>query len=257
VSVDSIIPNRYQPRTVFDEAALEELTESVKRHGVLQPIVVRSLSDEQYELIAGERRWRAAQRAGLKRVPVVVKAAGNQDSLEIALVENLQRENIGPLESAKAYRQLIGEFGLTQEQVAEKVGKSRTAVANTLRLLKLPEKALLALEANSITEGHARALLGFDSPAQQLAVLDRILTENLTVRDVEAGAKPRTSGPKHPVSPTPKLDPDWQALEDRLSEHLAAPVKLVRDARGRGKVTIDFYNSDDLERVLGLLGLTS
>lgn len=258
IAVELIVPNRYQPRTLFDEEALIELTESVKRHGILQPIVVRSVSEDRYEIIAGERRWRAAQRAGITKVPVVVKAAGNQDSLEIALIENLQRENIGPLESAKAYRQLIGEFGLTQEQVAERVGKSRASITNTLRLLKLPERALLALEANQITEGHARALLALPTPAHQLAILDRIIAEGLSVREVEALAK--VSGPaKEKPSTEPKLplDPNWQSLEGKMSEYFSAPVKLSREKNGKGKVVISFYSDDDLDRLLGLVGFQS
>ncbi len=257
VDVAAIVPNRHQPRTVFDEVALLELTESIRIHGVLQPLIVRAVSDGRYELIAGERRWRAAQRAGLVRVPVVVRAAGNQDSLELALIENLQREDIGPLESARAYRQLIGEFGLTQEQVAERVGKSRTGITNTLRLLKLPEPITAALESGEISEGHARALLAVDSPIKQLALFQRILAEGLSVREVEALAKNPASAPTEPSKPKPKLDPDWQALQDQLSERLATPVKLSRGERGRGKLVVEFYSGEDLERILALLGLES
>jgi len=256
--IDSIVPNPRQPRQHFDEAALEELAQSIREVGLLQPLVVRPTAEGTYELIAGERRWRACQRAGLKTVPVVVRPSGDQASLEMALVENLQRSDITPVESAKAFRRLIQEFGLTQEQVAERVGKSRTAVANTLRLLKLPPRALEALEKGEITEGHARALLALDSEPEMLALLERIVRTGLSVREAERAVK-QTQSPKReqhqpPVSRTAASDPAVRQLEDGLSMYLGAPVRIERAEVG-GRIVVSFYSEDDLERILEILGM--
>jgi ParB family transcriptional regulator, chromosome partitioning protein len=254
-SIDEIVPNQRQPRTYFKEEAIEELAASIKEVGIL---LVRPLAEGRYELIAGERRFRAAQLAGLKSVPIVVRAAGNQSSLEIALIENIQREDITPLESARAFRKLMDEFGLTQEQVADKVGKSRTAVANTVRLLRLPPRILQGLEIGEITEGHARSLLSLDDQAMQLAMYDRILSTGMTVRDVERAvkpadrpSKPRPRGGKSVVDAT---DPNWRALQQRASEVLGSPVKLEGTDRG-GKILIDFYSEEDLIRIMDQLGV--
>jgi len=256
--IDSIVPNPRQPRQHFDEAALEELAQSIREVGLLQPLVVRPTAEGTYELIAGERRWRACQRAGLKTVPVVVRPSGDQASLEMALVENLQRFDITPVESAKAFRRLIQEFGLTQEQVAERVGKSRTAVANTLRLLKLPPRALEALEKGEITEGHARALLALDSEPEMLALLERIVRTGLSVREAERAVKqtqsPKREQPQPPVSRTAASDPAVRQLEDGLSMYLGAPVRIERAEVG-GRIVVSFYSEDDLERILEILGM--
>ncbi len=256
--VDSIVPNPRQPRQHFDEDSLEELAQSIREVGLLQPLVVRPTAEGTYELIAGERRWRACQRAGLKTVPVVVRPSGDQASLEMALVENLQRSDITPVESAKAFRRLMQEFGLTQEQVAERVGKSRTAVANTLRLLKLPPRALEALEKNEITEGHARALLALGSEPEMLALLERIVRTGLSVRDAERAAKqaqsPRREEPKPPAPRTAEADPAVRQLEDGLSMYLGAPVRIERAEVG-GRIVVSFYSDDDLERILEILGI--
>ncbi|HCD99522.1 MAG TPA: hypothetical protein DER07_00600 [Armatimonadetes bacterium] len=256
--IDSIVPNPRQPRQHFDEAALEELAQSIREVGLLQPLVVRPTAEGTYELIAGERRWRACQRAGLKTVPVVVRPSGDQASLEMALVENLQRSDITPVESAKAFRRLIQEFGLTQEQVAERVGKSRTAVANTLRLLKLPPRALEALEKGEITEGHARALLALDSEPEMLALLERIVRTGLSVREAERAVKqtqsPKREQPQPPVSRTAASDPAVRQLEDGLSMYLGAPVRIERAEVG-GRIVVSFYSEDDLERILEILGM--
>lgn len=256
--IDSIVPNPRQPRQHFDEAALEELAQSIREVGLLQPLVVRPTAEGTYELIAGERRWRACQRAGLKAVPVVVRPSGDQASLEMALVENLQRSDITPVESAKAFRRLIQEFGLTQEQVAERVGKSRTAVANTLRLLKLPPRALEALEKNQITEGHARALLALDSEPEMLALLERIVRSGLSVREAERAVKqsqsPKRDRPEPPSPRTSDSDPEMRQLEDGLSMFLGAPVRIERADVG-GRIVVSFYSDDDLERILEILGV--
>jgi ParB family chromosome partitioning protein len=255
--IEAIIPNKRQPRTHFNEEALAELAESVKLHGILQPLVVRAIGEGRYELIAGERRLRAAKLAGLSNVPIVVRSAGDQGSLELALIENVQREDISALEAAKAYRKLMDEFSLTQEQVASKVGKSRVAIANTVRLLKLPKKILEGLETGAISEGHARALLGVEDEALQLALFDRILKGGLTVRDVERAAqateKARSKKAKAAKS-QPTLDPEWAELESGMSVYFGSPVKLQRGEVG-GKIVIDFYSDDDLGRILDVLGI--
>jgi len=252
--VADIVPNSRQPRTAFNEDSLQELAQSIREFGILQPLIVRPLAEGKHELIAGERRLRAAKIAGLKSVPVLVRSAGNQSSLELALIENIQREDINALESARAYRKLIDEFDMTQEQVADRVGKSRTVIANTVRLLRLPKRITEGLEGGFITEGHARALLGFDSEAQQLAVYDQILQRGLTVRDVENVAKPKTQGGQtKKTKPAPNADPNFAALEEALSTYLGSPVKIIR-SEPHGKLTVDFYSDDDLDRILEIIG---
>lgn len=185
VSVDSIQPNPRQPRTRFEDEALQELAASIRQVGVIQPLVVRPLSGGRYEIIAGERRFRAAQLAGLTSVPIVVRAAGNRESLELALIENVQREDIGPVEAARAYRLLMDEFNLKQDEVATRVGKSRSAIANTVRLLKLPAAVLEALNEGVLTEGHARPLLTVEDPARQMAYFEKIVAKKMSSREVE------------------------------------------------------------------------
>lgn len=256
IPLDAIVPNQRQPRTFFREEAVQELAASIREVGVIQPLVVRPLTEGRYELIAGERRLRASKLAGLDSVPVLVRAADDQTSLELALIENVQREDITPLEAAKAYKLLMAEFGLTQEQVADKVGKSRAAVANTVRLLKLPERVLQGLESGRITEGHARALLGLPNSLLQVAVYDQILEKRLTVKDVERIATnhnetgPRVRRKRGVIDET---DPNWQALKENLSMSLGAPVKLEGTERG-GRIIIEFYSEEDLLRIADTLG---
>jgi len=255
--VDSILPNTRQPRLSFDQEALEELAASIREFGILQPLVVRPVAEGKYELIAGERRLRAAKLAGLKSVPITVRSATNEVSLEIALIENVQRENINAFECAKAYRQLIDEFNLTQEQVADKVGKSRVTITNTLRLLKLPKRIQEGLNSGAVSEGHARALLGFENEAHMLAVYDQILSRGLTVHDVERQAKPHTktkakSGKSAAAKPAAG-DPNESALEEALSTYFGTPVHIRKQA-GSGELAIQFYSDDDLERLLDILG---
>lgn len=256
VAIDLITPNPRQPRTHFEESALAELAESIRLHGVLQPLIVRPLAQGRYELIAGERRWRAAQRAGLRQVPVVVRATDPRGSLEIALIENIQREDIGALESARAYRQLMDEFGLTQEQVAERVGKSRSAVANTVRLLRLPERILGALDAGLISEGHARPLLSLDSPAAQLALFDKMTSEGMSSKDVERAVRPAPKAAPRSRKPgvVDASDPNWRALQDAASERLGSPVKLEGSEKG-GTISIRFFSEEDLVRIMEVLGV--
>jgi ParB family chromosome partitioning protein len=256
VAVDAIVPNQRQPRTYFNEVAVNELADSIREVGILQPLVVRPLSEGRYELIAGERRLRASKLAGLEMVPVVVRSADDRGSLELALIENLQREDISPLESAKAYRKLMDEFSLTQEQVSARVGKSRVAIANTVRLLKLPERILEALEKGELTEGHARALLGLPNQAIMLAVFEQIQLRGLTVKDVEklasetSDGKPKTRRVRTVVD---NSDPNWRALKENLAMSLGAPVKLEGTERG-GRIIIDFFSEEDLLRIADALG---
>lgn len=255
-AIASIVPNPRQPRRQFDEGALQELASSIREHGIIQPLVVRSLGAGKYELIAGERRLRASKLAGLKSVPITVRAATNEVSLEIALIENIQREDINAMECARAYKQLIEEFNLTQEQVAEKVGKSRVAITNTLRLLKLPARIQTAVNDGQITEAHARALLGFESDAHMLAVFDQVVSQGLTVKEVEQRAKsvtrPTNKG-KGSKASAQETDPNIAALEEALSTYFGATTKIRNGAVG-GELAIQFYSDDDLERILDVLG---
>jgi ParB family chromosome partitioning protein len=260
VAVDDIVPNRLQPRAHFDETALEELADSIREHGILQPLLVRPLERGKYELIAGERRLRAARAAGLRAVPVTLREADSRTSLELALIENIQREDINPVECARAYRRLMDEFEMTQEGVAVKVGKSRAAIANTVRLLRLPERILNGVEADMISEGHARALLAIENEGRQLNLYDQILEEGLTVRDVERAAQgksiPPIKGDTHSraeLRQPGKRDPNDLALETGLSEYLGLPVKLTRKEFG-GHLAVEFYSEEDLTKLLDALG---
>jgi len=252
IALDAIRANPTQPRTHFDEQSLEELAESIRQVGILSPLLVRPVGENQYEIIAGERRWRAAKLAGLASVPAVVRAANGQATLEMAIVENVQREDIGPLEAAEAYDRLIQEFGLTQEEIAARVGKSRSSIANQLRLLKLTEEARSAIANGRISEGHGRALLLAKTSAEQLEWLERILTEGLNVRQTEALAK---STPRGPAPAKPDVVHDHEnPLAVALREYFTAPVKVVRGAK-KGTITIEFFGEEDLTRIFDRLGI--
>ncbi|RLA92967.1 MAG: chromosome partitioning protein ParB [Deltaproteobacteria bacterium] len=245
--VEELSPNPFQPRRDLGEEALEELARSIEQKGLLQPLLVRR-KGEGYEIIAGERRWRAAQRAGLKRVPVILKEASDQEVLEMALVENLQRQDLNPLEEAEAYKRLMEEFGYTQEEVARRVGKDRSSVANTLRLLKLPPEVKEALREGRITAGHARALLAAGSPQEQLRLYQKVLREGLTVRDVEREARSRGTARRA----TEAYDPDTEALLEELRHLLKTQVRISYQ-RGKGKLEIEFYSLEDLERIVDVI----
>ncbi|MCW5936068.1 MAG: ParB/RepB/Spo0J family partition protein [Fimbriimonadaceae bacterium] len=257
VSVDLIKPNPRQPRHHFDEAALLELASSIKEHGVVQPLIVRPMPEGKFELIAGERRLRAARLAGLTRVPVVTRTADAKQSLEIALIENVQREDVNAMECARAYYQLVNEFGLTQEQVGQRIGKTRAAVANTLRLFKLPPEIQQAIEAGTVSEGHARALLMVESPLRQAALFRRIVAEGLSVRQAERLARGEAEPPTEPRAPKPRSgsSAEWVALEGGLREYFGAPVNLESKEVG-GRLVVEFYSDDDLARILDILGLS-
>lgn len=249
IDLDRITPNPRQPRTLMDEEALAGLADSIREHGVLQPLIV-TRSGSGYTLIAGERRWRAAKLAGLKTVPALVKDSSSQQMLELALVENIQRQDLGPLEEAAAYRQLLQEHRLTQEEVARRVGKSRSAVANSLRLLNLPPEAREALAQGLITEGHARTLLSLPTTEQQLALLASILSGGVTVREAEEAARRGSSKARHAQAPKSH---EISELEDRLRELLRTKVDLHRGRRG-GRLVIHFYSDEELEGIFRALG---
>ena len=257
IDVDRIIPNPWQPRLEMDEAALSELVQSIREHGILQPLIVTradsdSANNDTYALIAGERRWRAAKAAGLLTVPIIVKETTPRQRLELALVENIQRQDLSPLETAMAYRQLIDEHSLTQEAVAQRVGKSRAAVANALRLLQLTPEARDALVRGLISEGHARALLSCSTPEIGAMLLEAIVERGLSVRHAEELARRlNAAGPDATLTrpaPTPRqLPPDAAAIEDRFRQALGTKVQLYKSRRG-GRLVIHFYSDDELGR---------
>ncbi len=250
VPVAAIRPNPHQPRGSMDPTALEELAASIREHGVLQPLIVtRGEREGEFVLVAGERRWRAAQQAGLERVPVLVREVTAQEQLELALIENIQRADLNPLEEAEAYRHLHETFGLTHEEIARRVGKSRVAVTNALRLLRAAPAVQQALLEGRIREGHARALLGLPTPAAQEAALRTVLAQGLSVRQTEALVR-KLQGRKAP-SPKPPTEPDpqLQRLEARLQAHLGTRVQVQTGPRG-GRITLYFYSDEELEALL-------
>ena len=245
VDVDRIEPNPNQPRQRFDPSAIEGLASSIREHGLVQPLVVTAIGDDRYRLIVGERRWRAAGVAGLIRVPVVVKDASDRQTLELALVENVQRADLNPLEEAAAYQRLVQDFGLTQQEVARQVGKSRVAVANTLRLLALSEALKEALTNERITEGHARALLRLPDSETQLAVLRRVERDDLSVRQTEELVN-RLVEPKVKPGRSRKRSADVEAIEDELRRALGTKVSLHTGKRG-GRIVIEYYSDEEFQ----------
>jgi ParB family chromosome partitioning protein len=249
--IDRISPNPYQPRKVMDPDKLQDLADSIRLHGLVQPLIVtRDRDEDRYLLIAGERRWRAAAMAGFTAVPVVVREAAPQDMLELAIIENVVRADLGPLEEATSFRQLIDEFGLSQSEVATRVGRSRAAVANTLRLLNAPDQVQAALASEAITEGHARAILGLDAAADQLTLLQMVIDQGLNVRQTEAHVRRWDAGgqSKAPIEPTRQAEE--VRLEDRLRTALGTRVALKRTGDGRGgSLTIQFFSDDQLQAI--------
>lgn len=250
VPVGDIRPNPWQPRTHFDPQELQELADSIREHGVLQPVLVSQQPDGTFQLITGERRWRAVQLAGLPTVPAVVKEATPQASLEMALVENIQRRDLNPLEEAHAYRQLLDEHGLTQERLAQRIGKSRVAVTNTLRMLHLPDAAREALANGEISEGHARAILMADGEEQRLQVLTRVLEGHLSVRETEALAREINLPPRELAAPEAEAapDPDTERLENAFRQALGTRVRLLRGRHG-GRLVIHFFSDEELQGI--------
>lgn len=255
VDIDAIRPNPYQPRTVFDAAALEELAASIRENGLIQPLIVRESAGGTFELIAGERRFLAARQAGLVRVPVVVRQATRREMLEVALIENLQREDLNPLEEAEAFQRLATEFGLTQEEIAKRVGKSRTAVTNALRLLSLESAFRDLLSQGLLTAGHARALLAVPSGDARKRLAKDIVDQGLSVRQAEArvsGTGPKTAKPAAKRRSHPALE----AWEGRLRDHFGTQVRIA-GGLAKGRVEIHYFSGEDLERILELAGVGS
>lgn len=245
IEIIRIVPNPHQPRLHFDEEKLQELTASIKEHGIIQPIVVTKDSN-QYEIIAGERRFQAAKLAGLQTVPVIVRDATEQQKLELAVIENVQRHDLDPIEEAKSYLKLAEDFDLSQEEVAAKMGKSRSAVANKLRLLHLPVEIQKALIEGKISEGHAKAILALENSEKQRALFDLIIKNNLTVRQVENKTKEiSVKTHKRMIS----VDPEIKALEDGISGKLGTKVKISKSGNG-GRIIIDFYSQEELDNII-------
>lgn len=251
IAIEQIVPNPNQPRTTFDDDALAELAQSIKELGIVQPLTVRKLGG-QYQIIAGERRYRAAKLAGLSEVPAYIRAVDDEQVLELALVENIQREDLDPIEIAISYQRLMEECNLTQELLSDRVGKKRATVANYLRLLKLPAEIQLGLREHLLQMGHARALLSISDYDTQVIIYDRILREGLSVRKVEELVK-QVDARKRPVVAKSKKANDYQALESHLENHFHTKVQLQRSKNGKGKITISFASDTDLERIIGLL----
>ena len=251
--ISEITPNKDQPRKTFDEAALEELAESIKQHGVLQPLLVRPLPNGGYQLVAGERRWRASRKAGLREVPVVVKELTDTETMEIAIIENLQREDLNPIEEAEGLQALIDKCGFTQEEVAASVGKSRPAIANSLRLLRLPEEVRELTRDGKISAGHARALISLDNDALIVEAAENVIKNKLTVRDVERLAKTQDKGKIVSQKRYKRRDSFYDEVELTLSEVLGRKVK-VYNGKGKGTLEIEFYSQEDLKNIANKLG---
>ena len=251
MKINEVEPNRDQPRKNFDEDALLELSDSIKQFGVLQPLLVRKRKDY-YEIIAGERRWRAAKLAGVKEVPVIEKEYTDQEILEIGLIENIQRENLNPIEEAIAYKRLLEEFKLKQDEVAERVSKSRTAVTNSMRLLKLSDKVQQMIIDDMISTGHARALLAIDDPELQYTLANKIFDEKLSVRETEKLVK-EIKNPKKPKEKKPVANSFiYQDLEEKMKSIMGTKVLIHRKKNDKGKIEIEYYSRDELERIIDL-----
>lgn len=248
IPLTEIHPNPLQPRRRFDDSKLEDLAASIRGHGVLSPVIVRQ-SQDGYELIAGERRVRAAQRAGLERIPAVVRDASNAEMLEVALIENLQREDLNPVEEAEVYRRLVEEFGLTQEEVATRVGRDRASVTNTLRLLKLPTRIQEDLIEGTLSAGHGRALLGLEGRVHQLKARESIIRRSLSVRATELLVKRLKASPAERHQKLTRHGPELASVEEQLRRALATKVRIVRSGR-RGRIEVEFYSDEDLDRLI-------
>ena len=248
IEIDKIETNPFQPRTDFDETALQELSESIKNQGVIQPVTVRKMGYDKYQLISGERRLRASKMAGLKTIPVFIRVANDEQMLEMALIENIHRENLNAIEVAISYQRLIEECELTQDKLSEKVGKDRSTVANFLRLLKLPAEIQIAIRDGYITMGHARALVNINDKAKQLIILKRIIDEDLSVRQVEMLAREKVT--KKPKSIVPE---SYKIQAETLSKALKMGVKVSRDSKGKGSLTINFKNDEEFEKLIDFI----
>ena len=252
VKITRVEPNREQPRKNFDEDALLELSDSIKQFGVIQPIVVQDRKDH-YEIIAGERRWRAAKMAGLKEVPVIIKNYTEQEIVEISLIENIQRENLNPIEEAQAFKRLLTEFNLKQDEVAERVSKSRTAVTNSMRLLKLSENVQEMVINDMLSTGHARALLAVEDPEEQYTLAQKVFDEKLSVREVEKLVKNLHKPAKPKKLDNKALELIYKDIEEKLKQALSTKVEVSSKGEGTGKIEIEFYSHTDLDRLVDIL----
>lgn len=257
VKLRLVEPAASQPRKKFDEDALTELAESIKKYGIIQPIVVKKV-DDHYQIIAGERRWRAAKQAGLKDIPVIIKDYDEQQIAEIALIENLQREDLNPIEEAKAYQSLIEKYQLKQEEIAEKVFKSRSVITNALRLLKLDDDVQLMLMDGQITNGHAKAILGLENKEQQRVVARKVVDEQLSVRDTEKYIKNLLDKKNETAATKTVLQNQtlYETLESRMKSRMGTKVQIKRKSEDKGKIEIDYYSNEDLERIIEMMGIT-
>ncbi len=255
IKLSRIEPNKEQPRKVFDEEKLETLAESIKKHGVIQPIIVKDMDNGFYQIVAGERRWRASRMAGLKEIPAIIRSYDELTTMQVALIENLQRENLNPIEEALSYKALLDDFSLTQEQVSEQVGKSRSAVANSIRLLTLPEKVREMLENGVLSSGHARAILAVNSEADKLLLAEKIVEAGLSVRQAEQLAKslnkPKKESKKSQMT---QFDIALGEIQQRMSDILGTKVKISNGDK-KGKIEIEYYSQNDLERLLKILDI--
>jgi ParB family transcriptional regulator, chromosome partitioning protein len=251
IDVTRIIPGDQQPRKIFKDAALRDLAASIKEKGVLQPVIVSRTGDGTFRLIAGERRWRASSLAGLKKIPAIVKDVALADSLEIALIENIQREDLNPVETAEAFHRLMKDFGLTQEELSAKVGKDRATVANYLRLLKLPDEIKKFVNEGSLSMGHARAILSIEGKPNQLEAARRIIHKGLSVRETETLAKKWSTGAKKKIV-RHKKDPQIESLQEKLIRSLGTKVRIHHKGK-KGKIEIEYYSLDELDRLLDIL----
>ncbi|MBQ9989413.1 MAG: ParB/RepB/Spo0J family partition protein [Lachnospiraceae bacterium] len=252
VDINKVEPNREQPRKYFDEDALLELSESIKQFGLLQPILVQD-RDNYYEIIAGERRWRAAKLAGLKEVPVIIRKYSEQEIVEISLIENIQREDLNEIEEAKAYKRLMTEFNLKQDEIAERVSKSRTAVTNSMRLLKLCDKVQKMIIDDMISAGHARAIISIEDPEEQYELAQKIFDEKMSVRDVEKYIKNMNKPEKVKKKENKSLEIIYQEKEEILKQSLSTKVSVVGKGNGSGKIEIEFFSHDDFDRLMEIL----
>ena len=259
IPISQIEANPNQPRRDFDQESLQELAQSIREIGIVSPITLRQISNDRFQIIAGERRWRASQIAGLQAIPAYIRTTNDENVMEMALVENIQREDLNAIEIALAYQHLLENTGMTQEKVAERVGKSRAAVANHLRLLKLPAQVQMALQKKEIDMGHARALLAIDSPSQQLRVFREIQKNGYSVRQVETLVKKinegTADGDKRPAKKQQTVPEGFAAMREKLAEMFSSKVEMTCSAKGKGKITIPFGSEEELERIMGVFGI--
>lgn len=250
--IEQVTPNPNQPRRDFDETALLELAQSIEREGIIQPIIVRKTAPSQYQIIAGERRWRAAKMGGLQQVPVIVRTADDQQVLELAIVENIQREDLNPIELANAFQRMAAELGLSHDQIGQKTGKERTTITNSVRLLQLPEELQGMVAARQLSSGHARALLKFEDQRTQREIAQRCVAEGWSVRQIEQFTRPKAKAdkPKQPDGPT---DPNVKFALSELERVLGTKVRIIENRTGKGRIEIEYYSAEDLSRIYDLV----